>query len=82
MTPFKNLKKISIVFLTIVSAIPSPSVLAFDQAYFDLLPDKDKQTIRLVNSVNSAVVSITGKKKVTQTSVRCFFIFNGICITS
>lgn len=82
MTPFKNLKKIGIVFLAIALAMPAYSAFAFDQAYFDQLPEKDKQTINLVTSVNSSVVSVTGKKKVAKGDVRCFVIFNGICITA
>lgn len=78
-----RLRKIPHVLAMIALLIFQPySVFAFDQSYFDQLPDKDKQTINLINSVNSAVVSITGRKKVDKNEARCFIIFNGICITT
>lgn len=78
----KKFKKLWRVFLVFTLLIESYSTFAFDQTYFNSLPDKDKQTINLINSVNSSVVSITWKKKVTQTTTQCFIIFNWICITS
>ncbi|EKE30317.1 MAG: peptidase S1 and S6, chymotrypsin/Hap [uncultured bacterium (gcode 4)] len=76
------IKPIYILATLIMSFAISESSIAFDQKYFDSLPEDDKKIINIIKTANPTVVSITWKKSVSETKSECYLYINWICITS